>query len=666
MIEVKNVSKSFAINGERKLSVLANINIKFPDTGLYFIVGKSGSGKTTLLNILTNMLKPDQGEVLYNKENISNYKGKDLTKFYQNQIGILFQGINLFPFLTVEDNINLTKSIKGDKSFNLEKHLKKYRLEGKERVLIKNLSGGEKQRVALIRALVNDPTVLFADEPTGALDSTNGLIIFDDLKEISKNKLVIVVTHNLKIVEKYADGYLLIENSKIAFNNLELTRSSPAKAETKQIKKSSFVKYLFLKNFKTNIRQNVIAIFSIFISVLIVFVSVFAGISGKKATTNLEETYIDHYVYSVSQVYKTGISDSPLEIVKTIRPKLETCKELFLSIEDKIIALNFDYLFQGKKTLTYNEKNFEVTFRPILSGKSKDISVNKALFSLIQESDKSFALNSNLDITLEQNYEYVDFESNLSINENFTLNDSFKVTEISNELSYLSTPTLFYPYLYFADFLKEEICEKISLAQNKIVNWYSLIENARENDVISAYSYLVFSQKNYRQINQLIADGRFEKLDFKVENEPYFIVNSFKLIVDNIFLAFNVFVAISAFSSVFIISLLTYSTYLKNKKESAILTILGARKDQIFSLYLVEQLLVAFMGVSLAFFLFYFMIKPVNLLLQGYLNITNMLVFDFKIILPLVFFAFIVVIISSYLPLFFSKKIELAKELKEE
>lgn len=212
MLEVREVCKSFPIGENRFEPVLNNISFTLPDNGFYFIVGKSGCGKSTLLNILMGLMKPDSGEVYVDGENVTNFTKDRGNVYLRDEIGIIFQHYNLFEDLSVKDNLEIAISIKGivDRS-NLDTLLLRYDLYDKLDQKVSTLSGGEKQRLALIRALISSPKILFCDEPTGALDNENGLKLMEDLRKVSRQILVVCVTHNKRLFEQFNDGYILLK-----------------------------------------------------------------------------------------------------------------------------------------------------------------------------------------------------------------------------------------------------------------------------------------------------------------------------------------------------------------------------------------------------------------------------------------------------------------------
>ena len=205
---------------EEEIKVLDNINYQFNNGKLYAITGHSGSGKTTLINILGLIEEPTSGKIFINNKDISNLKDIEISELRSKKIGFIFQDFFLDENLKAYENVivpmiinsNIKREDRKNKAIDL---LKKFGLENRTNHYPKELSGGECQRVAIARAMANNPDIILADEPTGNLDEKNEIIIFEELKKLSKEKkCVIVVSHSDKIKE-YADVILEIKEGKL-------------------------------------------------------------------------------------------------------------------------------------------------------------------------------------------------------------------------------------------------------------------------------------------------------------------------------------------------------------------------------------------------------------------------------------------------------------------
>ena len=199
LISLKKISKSFSIN--RKIPVLKNINYSFKAGKVYSLMGPSGSGKSTLLNILSMIDKPTNGSLLFNNNKINFSQTVTNDKIRSKKIGIIYQQNNLLPDFTALENVYLAGlALSDDKKNSMEKAkkiIKKMGLSSREHHYPSELSGGEMQRIAIARALINEPEIILADEPTGSLDQSKAKEVFQILYNLkNKNRLIIYATHN--------------------------------------------------------------------------------------------------------------------------------------------------------------------------------------------------------------------------------------------------------------------------------------------------------------------------------------------------------------------------------------------------------------------------------------------------------------------------------------
>lgn len=217
MIEVKNLRKTYKPKKGKEVQALKGINLKFEEKGLVFILGKSGSGKSTLLNMLGGLDKFDEGEIIIKGKSSEKFTQSDFDSYRNTFIGFIFQEYNILNDFTVGANIALAMELQGKKPTKeaLNNILNEVDLEGFASRKPNELSGGQKQRVAIARALIKNPEIIMADEPTGALDSNTGKQVFDTLKKLSRNKLVIVVSHDREFAEQYGDRVIELADGEV-------------------------------------------------------------------------------------------------------------------------------------------------------------------------------------------------------------------------------------------------------------------------------------------------------------------------------------------------------------------------------------------------------------------------------------------------------------------
>lgn len=219
MLVIENISMNYD-ETPNIVHALSNVNLILNKNELTIIEGPSGSGKTTLLNIIGGLLKPSSGKILVNNKNIIEMNDNEKAYYRNKVIGFVFQSFYLEPNFTVYDNVEVPLIIAGipknERRKMILSALDSVGLLDKEKMIASKLSGGEKQRVSIARAIVNNPEIILADEPTGNLDSKNGDMIMSLLKRISKeDKIVIVITHNDEQAIKYGDKIYRLNDGEI-------------------------------------------------------------------------------------------------------------------------------------------------------------------------------------------------------------------------------------------------------------------------------------------------------------------------------------------------------------------------------------------------------------------------------------------------------------------
>lgn len=217
MLEVKNLVKVYKTKGGVETRALDGVTVNFPETGLVFLLGKSGSGKSTLLNMIGGLDRPDSGEIIVKGRSSKDFSQSDFDSYRNTFIGFIFQEYNVLNEFNVEQNISLALQLQGKKNDKeaINALLKEVDLEGFNRRKPNTLSGGQKQRIAIARALIKSPEIIMADEPTGALDSNTGKQVLETLKKLSKDKLVIIVSHDQDFAEEYGDRIIELKDGKI-------------------------------------------------------------------------------------------------------------------------------------------------------------------------------------------------------------------------------------------------------------------------------------------------------------------------------------------------------------------------------------------------------------------------------------------------------------------
>lgn len=244
MLELQNLTKIYKTKS-KDVVALDNINLYFEEKGMVFITGKSGSGKTTMLNVIGGLDSFDSGKLIVKGKSFDTFNQSDFDSYRNSFIGFVFQEYNLLEEMTVEKNISLAMELQGQRKKDVEAVndlLKKVDLEGVNARHPSELSGGQKQRIAIARALIKKPQIILTDEPTGALDTQSGIQVMDLLKELSQDRLVIIVSHNLELAKDYADRIIQMKDGKIEKDYQILRNEESDKINIRQNDEKIFVR----------------------------------------------------------------------------------------------------------------------------------------------------------------------------------------------------------------------------------------------------------------------------------------------------------------------------------------------------------------------------------------------------------------------------------------
>ncbi len=245
MLQLKDITKNY-LSGENEVQALKGISIEFRKSEFVSILGPSGCGKTTLLNIIGGLDRYTSGDLIINGKSTKEFKDRDWDTYRNYSIGFVFQNYNLIPHQTVLSNVELALTLSGvskaERRARAIKVLEQVGLGDQLHKKPNQMSGGQMQRVAIARALVNNPDIILADEPTGALDTTTSVQIMEILKDISKDKLIIMVTHNPELAEKYSSRIIKVLDGKVIEDSNSYT-AKEQKEEEKNKKKRTSMKF---------------------------------------------------------------------------------------------------------------------------------------------------------------------------------------------------------------------------------------------------------------------------------------------------------------------------------------------------------------------------------------------------------------------------------------
>lgn len=367
MLQIKNVFKEYK-TGDLIQKALDDVSLNLRDNEFVAILGPSGSGKTTLLNIIGGLDRYDSGNLIINKISTKKYKDRDWDSYRNHTIGFVFQSYNLIPHQTILANVELALTISGvSKSETRKRAIKALETVGLAEQIHKKpnqLSGGQMQRVAIARALVNNPDIVLADEPTGALDSETSIQVMELLKEVAKDRLVVMVTHNPELAEKYATRIVNLRDGKIrSDSNPYIIQEDDNIPEHKNMGKTSMslLTSLFLSfnNLKTKKGRTILTAFagSIGIIGIALILSLSNGVNNY--IKSVEEDTLSEYPL---QIQSTGFDFSSMLLNNTTNLNEEESKEnihVTKMLTNMFSTIGSNDLVSLKKYLESDESNIK-------------------------------------------------------------------------------------------------------------------------------------------------------------------------------------------------------------------------------------------------------------------------------------------------------------------
>ncbi|MBE6136114.1 MAG: ATP-binding cassette domain-containing protein [Erysipelotrichaceae bacterium] len=702
LLKISHLDKQFKISDNNSVEVLKEINLTFPDVGLVGILGKSGCGKSTLLNMISMLDKPTSGTILINDTPTKRWKRKQIEKFRRNEIGVIFQNYNLLEDQDVIYNISLPLLINGYSfkeaeerainlldSINFSKELYHQK--------INKLSGGEKQRVAILRAISISPKILLCDEPTGALDSDNSFMVMSLLKKISENVLVIVVSHNQSLLTNMSDYIIRMKDGKIIEQKAvkEIGEVKLAEKSKKRSHRANWVDKIASSNFKRRLGRNIISCISL--AICLTATTLVIGFIQNIDNRINEECYkhLDIGVSTISKETSSKLEDSVITLVRSSRPSKVDLASLKRDYQHYYYELNYDALVPTYVASSYENKPLEeFIYTSVYS--FIDNSVNKSLLikghfpkedSLLEvvinqkayEEMKKYVsepLNSWIDLShrYETNY-YTYDEDNTVLNDVFVYEKRAKIVGVVDELNFLSMPTIYYPYVALDEYLSSYLLNNYSEYMDVDYSWKEKIQDEIDTNYLTSYSYKLFL-KNYGDYHLITSDKDKLKETFSITNNSLIVQEAFTNLISASCIGVELFLIIAIIGTILIVGLISFSSYSEDKKRSAILTCLGADLFQIIDIYVNENIMIVAISLLLSFSLLIPIKNLANYLLFQLIKIDNIVVLPSSIsqnialpysyYLALIIASIIVVILSTFIPIVFSKRIAVNEELREE
>ena len=389
MLEIKHIKKSYK-TGDFVQKALNDVSIQFRQNEFVAILGPSGSGKTTLLNVLGGLDHYDSGDLIINGKSTKNFKAADWDAYRNNSVGFIFQSYNLIGHISIQDNVEMALTLSNVKKKERRKRareaLKSVGLLEHAHKRPNQLSGGQMQRVAIARSLVNNPDIILADEPTGALDSNTSKQIMDLIQKIASDKLVIMVTHNQDLAYQYATRVIEVKDGKVVSDSNPLTKEEQEEEQYKLKKtKMSFMEALYLSfnNIMTKKGRTLITAFASSIGII--------GIALILSLSNGFDLQIDKFERGIlsampimiskqsmdldeeSLVQLTGEEQEKYPDKQTVIPKDNALESLVH--QNKINDDYIDYIENISSDLVYGVSYTKMTALNVLTKHDGEVSV---------------------------------------------------------------------------------------------------------------------------------------------------------------------------------------------------------------------------------------------------------------------------------------------------
>ena len=694
IIRLQNVSRKYVTGKKEEFYALRNTSITFDDSGITTISGASGSGKSTIINLIGGIDKPTNGKIYIDDVDITKLSNNKWTTLYKNNIAILFQNYNLLADETVLFNVSIPLMINGVKKSNAINRAKMllHRVGLKEELFNNKaslLSGGEQQRVALARALANDPDIILCDEPTGALDSNNSKLVMDILKDYSKEHLIILVSHNPRLVNQYSDRIITIADGRIKSDKIINRVKKENHGKRKKAKKSSYwIDMLSVSNFKKRFKRNLFSVVATSVSLVSAILTI-GFIIGKDDAIN--KASLKQFDFGSGTICEEDeISQgSLLSLTRTVRPNLSKLENSKILRQNFNIVPNFDAILPINSTLSYDGQTLEnIYYQPVYS--FEDYSVNKTLlmkgkipskdnlvdvvinnqcYDYLCSTLRKDILNEYIEVYSYAEFNYVDFDESV-ITDHFLYSKRIRIVGVVKELNYLQNARIYYSYLALESYLHDYLLPNISTYFNQDISWYDRILNAENFDILSSYSFRLFL-KDYRNADILFTDVDFgDKLSFS--SGSVLIRTSLTGFMQAAEYGLIIFLAITIVGSILIIGIMSFTSYSEDHKTSAILSCMGASESEIISIYLNESIINGFISLLLSFATSYGLSILANNLVSKFIDLQNVISVPFSSFLgipflfPLIFLILnlLICILATSIPIIFSKRVSLKEELQ--
>jgi putative ABC transport system permease protein len=681
MITLKEIHKIYS-QGSKAFHALKDINLQFKAGETVMIYGKSGCGKTTLLNILGGLDQPTSGNMVIDNKLTTQFKESEWDFFRNHRIGFIFQQFHLIEHLNVIDNVAIAYTIAGkshkEATLKAEGLLDQVGLKAHAHKKPSELSGGERQRVCIARALINDPDIILADEPTGALDQKNSKAIMDLIQSVGKDKLVVVVTHNMRIAKAYGSRLIELKDGKVVHDSAPgITRVSVDMSKTKKQGKLSFKEGIRIAwfNLLTRKFRTLLVAFGIAIGILgllivdTIFSTVRDGISApSESLRNNPEVLIysdydkhpdfDSFLQTLEEAYGAfndlSLQKQPFSIIRNETENVDYAYPVMLynyihSYESEGVYNIHDYFIEGGR---FPESEFEFVM-PLTTAReliNDDLGLtDNEVWEMLQ--NQTFELGSyyqyttdliiidNVCLGIEDYQDASDLPASF-----YTMYDSLEAHDLALA-PYRSTPLTFQDKTYFCEdytaftwYISEwEPTMTVSLTLVGLTNRNHIQKAYFHEDLIESLPFqatVIDPESNAKPL-KIRAFVDPEQIDQKasilnqLEDDGYQVVDVLATGYDFLgtLAIFFTYVIQFVFSSIVFIAIITaslmlllilYISILERKKEIGLLRAMGGTKKDVRTIFVGETLMIGFASGILSILLMGITLLILNTILKDF------------------------------------------------
>lgn len=659
LLRIEHLCKSYWVDG-KEVVVLRDIQLAFNHHGLVFLLGPSGSGKSTLLHIIAGISEPTLGEI-YDDDVL---RTKPLFgRPYLDRTSLLFQSCLLLESHTPLSNIILPLLLQGMSYLKARKkamHLiENFGLTALAKRDCRSLSGGEMQRIALLRMISHDKDIFLADEPTGALDDVNSHSIMTKLQHIAKQKLVIIVTHNQALANHYGERIIHLFDGRVIKDESKQEGTWTKQPKTKRsIKPVAWINIaLAFHDLKHHFKRHLLGFCASFISMTALLVGLNFYLATNTFMASFTPLVNDYPFVQVSKKTAFQVEGSPLTLTKLARPSIHEMNGIMRYFPSSTYTVDLHSILNQSVSLTFQGEvytDFYVSFYDDQDqDKSADIKVNSLLLSQMSESDSMDTITVSWDFVFDS----IEDNSHTMVQ----LSEMYHVKVADNETDFMNRPCLYVPFRAMCAMLSNTMVhDDLSVIDH--------IASLPPNHYLSGYAYTIYlnDTRSYSTIYAL-EKAKYNQISFTFTNQQMVIHQAYQSLFSGLHMVLLIFLAIALFGTVTLVGILTYANIQARRKEMAIYTMIGMTKMGIWSIFCYENTGIQGISCLIACGLFKGMTPTIQALLKKGFGLPSTFIYGRQGTIEVLLLGGMVLLstVLTFLVLMHIGQIELESELKQ-